>query len=188
MQPYFQVKAMLAITKASLRSIFRSPSAVIFSIAFPLIFILVFGFLSSGGNISVKVAMDPRSDTANYIYSALKRIPGLKLAAPGQQDIDTELAKGRITSLIHIEATEDSTHPYLINLTSSEAANPQNIEVLKSILGSVISRVNDSSFKDRPTYAKVNNIVKKVPGRVYRTIDFILPGQLGFSLLSAGVR
>jgi ABC-2 type transport system permease protein len=27
----------------------------------------------------------------------------------------------------------------------------------------------------------------KVPGRVYRTIDFILPGQLGFSLLSAGV-
>ena len=66
MQPYFQVKAMLAITKASLRSIFRSPSAVIFSIAFPLIFILVFGFLSSGGNISVKVTMDPRSDTANY--------------------------------------------------------------------------------------------------------------------------
>ncbi len=25
------------------------------------------------------------------------------------------------------------------------------------------------------------------PGRIYRTIDFILPGQLGFSLLSAGV-
>jgi ABC-2 type transport system permease protein len=27
----------------------------------------------------------------------------------------------------------------------------------------------------------------EVPGRVYRTIDFVLPGQLGFSLLSAGV-
>jgi ABC-2 type transport system permease protein len=27
----------------------------------------------------------------------------------------------------------------------------------------------------------------KIPGRKYRTIDFILPGQLGFSLLSAGV-
>jgi ABC-2 type transport system permease protein len=26
-----------------------------------------------------------------------------------------------------------------------------------------------------------------LPGRTYRTIDFILPGQLGFSLLSAGV-
>jgi ABC-2 type transport system permease protein len=28
---------------------------------------------------------------------------------------------------------------------------------------------------------------EKLPGRVYKTIDFILPGQLGFSLLSAGV-
>lgn len=178
---------MLAITKASLRSIFRSPSAVIFSIVFPLIFILVFGFLSSGGNIAVKVAMDPKSDTTNYIFNALKKIPGLKITPPEQKNMEAELTKGKITALIHIEATGNPSQPYLINLTSSEATNPQNIEVLKSILNAVISRVNDSSFKDRPTYARVNNIVKKVPGRVYRTIDFILPGQLGFSLLSAGV-
>ena len=37
-----------------------------------------------------------------------------------------------------------------------------------------------------PTYAKVQ-VLPPVKGRVYRTIDFILPGQLGFSLLSAGV-
>ncbi len=54
MHSYSQIKAMLAITRASLRSILRSPSAVIFSIAFPLIFILVFGFLSSGGNFNIK--------------------------------------------------------------------------------------------------------------------------------------
>ena len=35
--------------------------------------------------------------------------------------------------------------------------------------------------------AVVSNNVQKVPGRVYRSIDFVLPGQLGFSLLSAGV-
>jgi ABC-2 type transport system permease protein len=29
--------------------------------------------------------------------------------------------------------------------------------------------------------------IQKMPGRVYRSIDFILPGQLGFSLLMAGV-
>ncbi len=162
MQPYFQVKAMLAITKASLRSIFRSPSAVIFSIAFPLIFILVFGFLSSGGNISVKVAMDPKSDTTNAIYAAFKKIPGLKFVSADQKDIDSELAKGRITALINIQATGKPTQPYLINLTSSEAANPQNIEVLKSILNSVVNSINDASFKDRPSYAKVNNIVRNI--------------------------
>jgi ABC-2 type transport system permease protein len=55
---YNQVTAMLAITKASLRAIFRSPSAVVFSIAFPLIFILVFGFIGGSGKISVSIAFD----------------------------------------------------------------------------------------------------------------------------------
>lgn len=48
-KPYSQLTAMLSITKASFRSILRSPSAVVFSIAFPLIFILVFGFIKVGG-------------------------------------------------------------------------------------------------------------------------------------------
>jgi ABC-2 type transport system permease protein len=47
-KPYSQLTAMLSITRASFRSIIRSPSAVVFSIAFPLIFILVFGFMSNG--------------------------------------------------------------------------------------------------------------------------------------------
>ena len=51
---YNQLKAMLAITKASLHAILRSPSAVIFSFAFPLIFILVFGFIGGGNKVSFK--------------------------------------------------------------------------------------------------------------------------------------
>jgi len=49
---YNQIRAMLAITKGSLKATFRSPSAVLFSIGFPLIFILVFGFIGGGGGYS----------------------------------------------------------------------------------------------------------------------------------------
>ena len=48
-QPYSQFRAMLAISRASLSAILRSPSAVIFSLGFPLVFILVFGFIGGGG-------------------------------------------------------------------------------------------------------------------------------------------
>ena len=185
--PYSQIKAMLAITKASLRSIFRSPSAVIFSIAFPLIFILVFGFLSSGGNINVTVAMEPKSDTLNPIYTAIKNISGFKFYTGDSAKIQGELSKGRITALINIQPTGKANAPYEISLVSSDAANPQNIQLVKSILNSVISRINKETYKEAPTFAVVRNTVQQVPGRVYRTIDFILPGQLGFSLLSAGV-
>lgn len=178
---------MLAITKASLRSIFRSPSAVIFSIAFPLIFILVFGFLSSGGNINVTVAMDKGSDTLNPVYTSIKNIPGFNFLEGDTTKIKSELSKGRLTALISIQKTNNLNTPYTINLTSSEAANPQNIQLVKSILSAVISKLNQENFANTPTMAVVNNNVQQVPGRIYRTIDFVLPGQLGFSLLSAGV-
>ena len=187
MPKYSQIKAMLAITKASLRSTFRSPSAVIFSIAFPLIFILVFGFISSGGNINVSVAMDAKSDTLNPVYLNIKQIAGFKFIKKDSATIQGELAKGRITALINIVPTGNEKAPYTIHLTSSEAANPQNVQLIKSILNSVIAKMNVERFPDAATIAVVNNKITKVPGRVYRTIDFILPGQLGFSLLSAGV-
>jgi ABC-2 type transport system permease protein len=52
---YSQTRAMMAIAKASFRSITRSPSAVVFTLVFPLIFITVFGFIK-GGNVSLDVA------------------------------------------------------------------------------------------------------------------------------------
>ena len=187
MRPYSQLTAMLSITKASLRATFRSPSAVVFSFAFPLIFILVFGFLSSGSNINVNVVMDKNSDTTNVLYAAIKNIPGLSFVKGDADKIKAELAKGRITAMLSIQKSSNTIAPYSINLTSSEAANPQNIQLVKSILNSVIGKINQSAFPNTPTIAVVNNTVQQVPGRIYRTIDFILPGQMGFSLLSAGV-
>ena len=60
-QKYNQFQATMAIARASLTSILRSPSAVVFSLLFPLIFIVVFGFIGGGG-ISVDVGLDKKSD------------------------------------------------------------------------------------------------------------------------------
>ena len=184
---YNQFRAMLAITKGSLRAIFRSPSAVIFSIAFPLIFILVFGFIGNGGRISLNVAFAKNTDTANPIYTAIKGIAGINVVKKIEAELKEDLEKGRITAIINIEKSGLANPPYRISLLSSEAVNPQNIQVLQSILNAVISGINQKNFTNAPTIAIINNTVQKIPGRIYRTIDFILPGQLGFSLLSSGV-
>ena len=69
-QSYNQLRAMLAITKGSFKAIMRNPSSVAFSIGFPLVFILVFGFIGSGGP-SVAFALANRQDTANVIIRGL---------------------------------------------------------------------------------------------------------------------
>lgn len=184
---YSQFRAMMAITKGSLLGIFRSPSAVVFSIAFPLIFILVFGFIGGGSRISLNVAFDKNTDTTNEIYPALRGIAGLNIVNESDAEVKEDLERGRVTAIIKIEKSGLSNPPYKITLVSSEAVNPQNLQVLQSILNARIANINQRLYADAPTVAMISNEIKKIPGRIYRTIDFILPGQLGFSLLSSGV-
>jgi ABC-2 type transport system permease protein len=184
---YNQITAMLAITKASLRATLRSPSSIAFSIGFPLVFILVFGFLGNSGGVSLNVVMDKNSDTTNVIYPALKNISNLKFKDKSDEQLKEDLEKGRITAIIKIVRSNNPAIPYTIELKSSESVSPQNLAVLKQIIQSVITGINAKMYPNMPSIANISNDIQKIPGRVYRTIDFILPGQLGFSLLSAGV-
>ncbi len=178
---------MLAITRASLRAVFRSPSAVVFGFFFPLVFILVFGFIGSSGRVNLRVAFDKNTDTTNTLYQIIKNISGITVSTKTEQEVKEDLEKGRITAIVNIQKSSDPHSEYIINLKTSDATNQQNVQVLRSILGGIIKGINEKNFPDATTYATVNNDIIKIPGRKYRTIDFILPGQLGFSLLSAGV-
>ncbi|TDH28045.1 ABC transporter permease [Segetibacter sp. 3557_3] len=186
-EKYNQVSAMLAITRASLQAIRRSPSAIIFSLAFPMIFILIFGFIGGGGAMSFNLSIDPVSDTLNPVYFALKSVPGVTIIKKGEQETREDLEKGRITAVLNIRNNPDGDIPYEINIRSSESVNPQNLQVLQSILNAIIAEINKQKFPRAPTVATINNDIQKIPGRTFRRIDFILPGQLGFSLLSSGV-
>ena len=97
---YSQFRAMLAVTVASLRSTFRSPSAVLFSFAFPMFFILVFGFIGKG-TISVKVGVSPKSDTTNAMYAMLKSRPELKLVRDeSEAQMKDELERGKLDGIL----------------------------------------------------------------------------------------
>src|SRR5215217_622326 len=106
MKPYSQTKAMFAITKASLRAIFRSPSAVIFGFGFPLIFILVFGFIGGGG-VTVRIALKNPGDTNNMLMkNGLFKNPSIRLIKYRSADeAKKELAKGNIAAIIGIDST-----------------------------------------------------------------------------------
>ena len=181
---YRQVVAMLAIAKASLKSIFRSPSAVIFSFLFPIIFILVFGFLSSTTPV-IRVTFSEKSSTQNELYKKLIEKSNLKIVTQPEKISLQELEKGHITAILNIKEIAPNAFPkYVIEITTSTAA-ADRIGLLQSIIQQVITELDLLNFPKRPTYGYMTK--ETLPGREYRTIDFILPGQLGFSLLSAGV-
>lgn len=135
----------------------------------------------------MRVAFDKQTDTTTEMYHAVRTLSGLSVVTGDEQKLHDDLEKGRLHAIIGIKTNPSHNPQYSIDLTSSEAVNPQNLQVLRSMLEGLITTLNKRAYPDLPTFAVVNNEINKVPGRVYRTIDFILPGQLGFSLLSAGV-
>ena len=190
---YNQIKAMLAISKASFRGILRSPSAVIFSLVFPLIFILVFGFIK-GNTIRLDVGIDPLCDTTSTIYRLFSKLPTINIEKNKTRlEMEDLLHKGRLDAIVFIH-NSDKDKGQIVDVITSKASREKGIFV-KSVLVNMVDKQNiyflrelgkninsnDNSF--RPTEIKET----EVQGREYKMIDFILPGQLGFSILSAGV-
>jgi ABC-2 type transport system permease protein len=184
---YSQLKAMLAITRASLRAIFRSPSAIVFSIFFPLVFILVFGFIGDSGGPVYKIALAPGCDTSNAVYAGLKKMQNIRFVSfKDSGSLQSNLIKGRITGVLNLQKNNDdaSAAEVLIDFSATTASADKFMGFLPQ-LENLIARIDRSRRANLPTAAKIVTHIRQV--REYKTIDFILPGQLGFSLLSSGV-
>ena len=184
---YSQITAMLAIARASFRSIIKNPSAIIFSIVFPLVFITVFGFIK-GGSIKFDIGLDPASDTSSAIYKTFTGIPAIKLERELSLDeMKDRLQKGRLDAIVFFHPSDKNK--MIAEVITSKASREKSMYV-KSMLSNIIDKDNMAALEskydsERPVLAELRE--SEVQGRQYQMIDFILPGQLGFSILGAGV-
>lgn len=186
-QKYNQVRAMLAISKASLKAIFRSPSSVAFGFGFPIVFILVFGFIGGGGT-TVRIALKNSGDSSNAFIRNMLQSQIIKVVDAGDSSaIRADLEKGRIAAVLSIDST---TSPmgftqYKIHTQTSSAAGDK-YPILKMALSQAIQSAEDKKVPPQYRLLAVDEL-PLIPGRKYAMIDFILPGMLGFSLMNAAI-
>ncbi|MBB6129152.1 ABC transporter permease [Mucilaginibacter lappiensis] len=182
-KPYSNTKATLAIAKASFRSILRSPSAVVFTLAFPLIFIIVFANIGGGG-VTVDVGVAKTCDTISPVYQALKNVKVVHLVKDqSTEEMNMNLSKGSIDAIINIQKN-NTRPPFTVNVEYTKASAEKG-NILRSVLSNIYYNINNNAQINTPPVAEIRETT--IQGREYKYIDFILPGQLGFSLLSSGV-
>jgi ABC-2 type transport system permease protein len=184
---YSQLRAAFALAKASLLAMLRSPTSIVFSLLFPIIFIIVFGSMVDTTIVPLKISLGPNSDTSNIIYESVKKIKNVTIVTNMPQDKAQEaLQKGRLTAILRIKKNPlfSQLPPYTILVTSSASSADAGV-LLQTLLNNVVGSIDKAAFPSNPSVAILHT--KELPGRVYRKIDFILPGQLGLSLLMAGV-
>lgn len=182
-KPYSQSKALWAITKASFKAIFANPSAIIFSILFPIIFVLIFGAFGRGGGVSYRVAISEHSDTSGNFYQALKATPVIRIVKYADTiSLRKELLQGRLTAILTLKNKKDSAGKIItsVDIYSTSASN----NTLQSFMPALDYLRLKMELPDAGSNGSIKigaPVIEEI--RPYRQIDFVLPGQLGFSIL-----
>lgn len=185
-EQYSNLKALGALVRASLQSILKSPSAVVFGIAFPMVFILVFGFLGGGSKFSFSIAPVPGSDTNNNLYQALRYVDVLKWKeAKDTTELNSMLSDGDIMATIDIQKQPEGVKPEYKIVMQGASASANQLPQLQAIIKGVLQNT-DPVIQER-TEALADIEMNVLAIREFKTIDFILPGQLGFSLLAGSI-
>ena len=196
-----QWKATLVLSKYSLLATLRSPTSVVFSLAFPIFFIVIFGSLVGDNGGVIKVAVAPGCDTMNPVYKTVEGLPVVRLVTGmSAEEIHAAMQKGTIgTELMIISDGGGGMGAggvmglgggmvflphYRVVLTGTDTAS-RGMSLLRPVIDATIRELDRRVFPKNPTIAEFR--VERAPGHIHKIIDFVLPGQLGFSLLMAGV-
>jgi ABC-2 type transport system permease protein len=181
-RPYSQSRALWAIVKASFKAIFAQPMAIFFSIMFPIIFIFIFGSFGNRGTPSYNVAIDPASDTSNPFFAALKLHPSLHVASYADTGArNKDLLKGNLTAVLTLKYDSAQVTPYTLQLRSTSASE-NSIDALRYTLDYFKLKFESQLPGNHKEMVRMEQPVI-TEGKKYKQIDFVLPGQIGFSIL-----
>jgi len=184
--PLREIRAVLILSKYSLLATLRSPTSVVFSLLFPIIFIVVFGSMIGDQTPVMKLAVGPGCDTTNLLFKAIGQIPAITLKkGMTAEEQSAALQKGQLTGILTIVPDGGLSLIPHYSVRLQEAGSSPGTGLLETLLREAMGSIDRKIFPHNPSLNRLS--IERAPGRIYKQIDFILPGQLGFSLLMAGV-
>ena len=175
-----QWRAFLALTYYSFRAQTRNPATFFFGFIFPVVFISIFGLI--GGNVQkMKLGLADTSDTGNAVVETLKKQSFITLETGKKSDLEKKVIQGKIVGIIEVTKEDKG---YTVSLLQSSAF-PQESATVRSLITSTVDKTNlqISGITDPPVKLKE----EEISGRKPRYIDYAVPGQIGFALLSTAI-
>jgi ABC-2 type transport system permease protein len=185
-----QIRAFITLTKFAVLAAMRNPATLAFGFIFPIVFITVFGLLGNGAT-TIKLGVPSTVSDQHPLVTALGRVEVVKLTRSSQAELSDLLRKGKVDAVLLVDipesvAEEASTAPRQYRaVLETTSGNPAGAAAATSVVNGVVSQLNLRLAGI--TYPPIELTQRQVAGQQSRYIDFALPGQIGFSLLSTAI-
>lgn len=176
-----QLRAFLALAWYSFRAQTRNPASFFFGFIFPIAFISIFGLIGNSSQ-TLRLGIPDKSDMGNPIVKTIGTQTFAKIERGSNEELNSKLEQGKIAGIMSVEHL--ANQKYNITLTLSTGL-PQESIPLKSYVSTIVDKTNLQLAG--VTDPSITIIEQKIEGRHPRYIDFALPGQIGFALLSTAI-
>jgi ABC-2 type transport system permease protein len=182
---------ILTFARISVRRYFRDRVALFFTVAFPLIFLLIFGSISKGSSVSFHIGLINQSHTAfaqkfekqertNKLFNIDQNVTNLRIAKDkmSRSEIDAtlilplgfgEVKNGLPTGQAQILYDEN---------------NAQAAQTLQSVIQGQFEAINTSLVKITPPFVVA---AKSTNTQGLSKLDYTVSGLIGFSILGLGI-
>lgn len=185
------MKALLPLYLANVKEFSRDRIALFWTFAFPIAFIFLFGLIFNNTDNSTSfsvglVAADPGPVGAG-LARAFHSVGAFKITEGSQADILAKLKKGDLRAAIIIppglSASASAGKPTSLAVYY-DPSNQTTAQVVMTIIEKVVESF-DQQITRRP--AVVSVAPRSVISSSLSSIDFLLPGILGMSLMQLGL-
>src|SRR5438094_6405029 len=181
-------RRVLADLKVFIRGYTRSKIGLFFSLVFPIILILLFGAIFSGGNggpINVYVQnQDGGTASIQFVKLLNNNSTTTVTLVDKAQDLSQYLLAHSADQgvLIPQNFTQDFRNGQLVNVTVfSNPADTSSPIVLETV-SAVVSQMN---LQGATVLYHAGVLEQNIKSQSYKYIDFLIPGLIGFSVLTS---
>ena len=181
------MRALVQLTAANLRSYVRDRAALFWTLAFPLIFIVLFGFIFQSSRFEVRlgfVDLD-RSDASAALRQAFTATSVVELTEGDEATVLQAMRDGDVGSVVVVPAGYGAsvaagtpvTLPYYVDASQSQQTSPA-----AQVVGNILGFVN---LGGRPPLVSLSP--QPIQTADLNFISYFVPSILGLSIMQVGL-
>jgi ABC-2 type transport system permease protein len=178
-----QARAFFVMMKYFFLAQTRNPATFAFGFLFPVVFISIFGLIGNSPQILI-VGLPANSNLSNPIIKTIEQQKYVTTQVAPEQQLETSMKQGKLSGIISVDQITQNSPKYTVNVTTS-VGNPQAAAGIVTMMNGIVDQANLRSVgvTNPPIVIKQQQLA----GQAQRYIDFALPGQIGFALLSTAI-
>jgi ABC-2 type transport system permease protein len=184
------MNALLLLTVANIKGFTRDRSALFWTIAFPLIFVVLFGSIFSGTRPDRSIGFADLDSTATsaQLKTAFGGVSGVKLVDGAEDDLLAQMKEGELAAVIvvpkgYAETVAAKAGPADVRVYTDPSQSSADGET-RQLVGFVLSVVNQMATGQPPA---VTPTFESVQTNDLTYISYLVPSILGMSLMQLGV-